>query len=250
MEETISLMAMFHTLKKRWKLIVLIPIVASLISGIMSFYFLAPIYQVSTQLLVNQKDTQNQFDVNLLRSNVELINTYSDIIKSPVILEKVIDKLNLTQSVDELNQYISITSQANSQVFYLSVEDGNANRAVEIANTVSETFQEEVTGIMNVNNVSILAKAKIKEGATPIKPQPALNIAIAAVAAVAGLITSIVIAFLLELLDSTMKNSQEIEAYLGLPVLGSISKFSKVNAEKTNKAKVLGGEVYESQIET
>jgi len=247
MEDTLRLMAMFRTFKKRWKLIILIPSIAALISGIISYFLLTPIYQVSTQLLVNQKDTQNQLDVNLIRSNVDLIDTYSDIIKSPVILEKVIDKLNLTQSVEELNDIISINSKANSQVFFLAVEDVNAARAVNIANTVSETFQQEVTGIMNVDNVSILAKAKLMDHPTPIKPQPILNIAIAAII---GFMASFSLAFSLEYLDKTMKNSHEVEAYLGLPILGSIQKFPKMNGGKGTKVQALGGETYESQIET
>ncbi|PGT79460.1 MULTISPECIES: YveK family protein [Bacillaceae] len=241
--DEISLRAMFHTLKKRWILIVLIPLIASLVSGAISIFLLTPIYQASTQLLVNQKDTQNQLDANLLRSNVDLINTYSDIIKSPVILDKVIDKLSLSQSVEELNSNISINSQANSQVFSIFVEDVNPRKAVEIANTVSETFQQNVTGIMNVDNVSILAKAKLNENPTPLKPQHVLNVTIALVI---GLMISFGIIFLMEYLDNTFKNSHDIESYLGLPVLGSIPE---VSHKKSSKAKALGGEALESKIE-
>ena len=169
-------MDMFHILIKRWKLIVLLVLTSTIISVIITYFFITPVYQASTQILVNQKNTQNQFDANLQRSNIELISTYSDIIKSPTILEKVIVKLKLTHSVEELNRNIKVDSQANSQMFSIYVEDINANRAVEIANTVSETFQEEISGIMSVDNVSILAQAKIGKNPTPITPKPVLNI--------------------------------------------------------------------------
>ena len=92
-------------------------LVAALISGIFSYFILTPIYQASTQILVNQKNTENQIDITQISSNVELINTYSVIIKSPAILEKVIESLDLTQDVEQLNQNISVNSQENSQVF-------------------------------------------------------------------------------------------------------------------------------------
>ena len=232
MEDTISLFDIFNTLKKRWKLIVLITLAAALISGTISYFVLTPTYQSSTQILVNQKNTENQLDISQINSNVDLINTYSVIIKSPAILDKVIDKLNLTQNVEQLNQNISVNSQENSQVFSLTVTDKNAGTAVEIANTVSETFQKEIQGIMNVDNVSILAKAELKENPTPIKPNPLLNIAIAIVV---GLMAGIGLAFLLEYLDNTLKNGYDVETYLDMPVLGSIQKIPQNLNKKGSK---------------
>jgi capsular polysaccharide biosynthesis protein len=224
MEETISIKDIFKTLKKRWKLIMLLTLIAALISGSISYFLLTPIYQSSTQILVNQKQSENQLDSTQIRSNIDMINTYSVIIKSPAILEKVIDKLELDQSVDQLSQKITINSQENSQVFSLTVQDSNPAKAVEIANTVSSIFQKEIKDIMKVDNVSILAKAEIKENPTPVKPNPLLNIAIAVVV---GLMAGIGLAFLLEYLDNTIKDEDDIERLLDLPLLGSIQKISQ-----------------------
>ncbi|MFJ7856149.1 YveK family protein [Peribacillus frigoritolerans] len=224
MEETISIKDIFKTLKKRWKLIMLLTLIAALISGTISYFLLTPVYQSSTQILVNQKQSENQLDSNQIKSNIDMINTYSVIIKSPAILEKVIDELKLEQSVEQLSQKIMINSQENSQVFSLTVQDSNPAKAVEIANTVSSIFQKEIKDIMKVDNVSILAKAEIKENPTPVKPNPLLNIAIAVVV---GLMAGIGLAFLLEYLDNTIKDEDDIERLLDLPLLGSIQKISQ-----------------------
>ncbi|MEJ9228289.1 capsular biosynthesis protein [Peribacillus butanolivorans] len=224
MEETISIKDIFQTLKKRWKLITLLTLIAALISGAISYFLLTPVYQSSTQILVNQKQSKNQIDSTQIRSNIDMINTYSVIIKSPAILEKVIDDLELEQSVDQLSQKITINSQENSQVFSLTVQDSNPSKAVEIANAVSGTFQKEIKDIMNVDNVSILAKAEVKENPTPVKPSPLLNIAIAVVV---GLMAGIGLAFLLEYMDNTIRDEKDIEKLLDLPLLGSIQKISK-----------------------
>jgi capsular polysaccharide biosynthesis protein len=242
MENSMNLHDIFKILKKRWKLILLMTLVAGLISGAVTYYLLTPVYQASTQILVNQKDSENRFDSSLLRSNVDLISTYSMIIKSPAILGNVIKDLDFTESVEELNQNITINSQDNSQVFFLTVEDSNAGRAVEIANSVSETFQQDIQGIMNVDNVSILAKAELKENPIPVSPKPILNIAIAVVV---GLMTGIGIAFLLEFMDSTLKDEQDVAAYLGLPVLGSIQKMSR-----TQKKERKGSSIQKTGSET
>ncbi|MEY8191266.1 YveK family protein [Peribacillus simplex] len=226
MEETISITDIFKTLKKRWKLIMLLTLIAALISGTISYFLLTPVYQSSTQILVNQKQSENQLDSTQIRSNIDMINTYSVIIKSPAILEKVIDKLELDQSVEQISEKITINSQENSQVFSLTVQDSNPSQAVEIANTISETFQKEIKDIMNVDNVSVLAKAEIKENPTPVKPNPVLNIAIAVVV---GLMAGIGLAFLLEYMDNTIKDEDDIERLLELPILGSIQKITQVH---------------------
>ncbi|QNK48164.1 capsular biosynthesis protein [Brevibacterium sp. PAMC23299] len=224
MEETISITDIFKTLKKRWKLIMLLTLIAALISGTISYFLLTPVYQSSTQILVNQKQSENQLDSTQIQSNIDMINTYSVIIKSPAILQKVIDELALGQSVDQLSQKITINSQENSQVFSLTVQDSNPAKAVEIANTVSSIFQKEIKDIMRVDNVSILAKAEIKENPTPVKPNPLMNIAIAIVV---GMMAGIGLAFLLEYLDNTIKDEDDIERLLDLPLLGSIQKISQ-----------------------
>ncbi|KOR79807.1 capsular biosynthesis protein [Bacillus sp. FJAT-21352] len=226
MEETISIKDIFKTLKKRWKLIMLLTLIAALISGTISYFLLTPIYQSSTQILVNQKQSENQLDSAQIRSNIDMINTYSVIIKSPAILGKVIDELELDQSVEQLSEKITINSQENSQVFSLTVQDSNPTKAVEIVNTVSATFQKEIKDIMNVDNVSVLAKAEIKDDPTPVKPNPLLNIAIAVVV---GLVAGVGLAFLLEYMDNTIKDEEDIERILELPVLGSIQKITQVH---------------------
>ena len=125
----------------------------------------------------------------------------------------------------------------------MTVEDNNAARAVEIANEVSETFQKEIQGIMNVDNVNILAKAELKENPTPVKPNPILNMAIATIL---GFMVGIGLVFLLEYLDNTLKDAHEVEAYLGLPVIGSIQEFPVEKCKESSKVQVLRGETIES----
>ncbi|CAH2714876.1 putative capsular polysaccharide biosynthesis protein YwqC [Neobacillus rhizosphaerae] len=248
MEETVGLFDIFHTIKKRWNVIVLLTLIAVLISASVSYYILKPVYQASTQILVNQKNTENKIDYTQLQSNVDLINTYRVILKSPVILEKAIDKLNLTQSWEELNQHIQVTSQENSQVFSLMVEDQDASKAVVIANTVSETFQEEIKGIMNVDNVSIIAKAELKQNPIPVKPKPILNMAIAFVI---GVMIGIGTALLLDFMDNTFKDEHDVEACLGLPVLGTVQKMPKVHekGKRDSKTQTMGSEKVVSSVE-
>ncbi|ARK32466.1 YveK family protein [Halalkalibacter krulwichiae] len=233
MEETISLQDIFRTLRRRLKLIIIIPIIAVLISALVSFYLLTPIYQSSTQILVNQASSNDQFySSNEIRTNIELINTYNVIIKSPIILEKVIEEANLTESVSQLNSKVTVGSQNNSQVVNITVEHEQPATAAHIANTIATVFQREIADIMNVDNVSILSPAQVSESPSPVKPNPNLNMAIAFVV---GLMAAIGLAFLLEYLDTTMKTEKDIEDVLDLPVLGVIATFDEKSGTRQKK---------------
>lgn len=221
MGETISLKELFQTLKKRMVLIISITLIAMIVSGVISFFILTPEYKSSTQILVNQtKDDQSLYNYNEVQTNVQLISTYSVIIKSAAILNNVKNDLKLDISVSDLNNKISVESAQNSQIMTVSVTDSDPTLALSIANKTAEVFEKEIKEIMSVDNVTILPLANDQENQSPISPNPTLNIA---VAAVVGIMLGIGIAFLLDYLDNTVKTEQDVEKLLGLPVLGGIT---------------------------
>lgn len=247
MEETISLKDIAHTLRKRILLIAVIAAIAVAVSGVISYFILTPVYQASTQILVNQKtNDQPVLDANQIRTNVEMINTYSVIIKSPSILDKVVEEYDLQQTADALTNKITVNSEQNAQVFNLTVQDEDPAQAVKLANAISDTFSKEVPNIMNVDNVKVLSPAVLKENPSPIKPKPLLNIAIALVV---GLMAGVGIAFLLEYLDNTIKTEEDIQNVLQLPVLGVIPKIAVEDQKAPRKnvaSKRMGSGTFES----
>ncbi|MEW9054034.1 MAG: Wzz/FepE/Etk N-terminal domain-containing protein [Neobacillus sp.] len=233
MEETISLKELLETLKKRLWLIVSITAVFGIISAVVSYFFLTPIYQASTQILVNQvKSEQTFYNPSEVQTNLQLINTYNVIIKSPAILDIVADDLDLNLTAAQLKEKITVGSEKDSQVVNMSVQDPDPKVAEQIANKTAEVFKKEITNIMQVNNVSILAKADVGENPSPIKPQKAMNVAIAIVV---GLMLGVGLAFLLEYFDNTIKNEQDIEKLLELPILGVIATIDDQKMEEMHE---------------
>lgn len=231
MEETISLKELLDTLKKRFLLILAITLTAVMVSGIVSFFFITPIYQASTQILVNKSNSdQGSYNPADLQTSLQLINTYMVIIKSPAVLDVVIEEMDLEMTSGQLSQKVTVVNEKNSQVMNISVQDPDANRAAALANTIANVFKKE--NIMKVDNISILATAEVTDGQSPIKPQPLLNIAIALVV---GLMAGVGVAFLLEYFDNTVKNEQDVEKNLGLPILGVISVIEQAKLEEMNR---------------
>ena len=234
MEETISLKELFQVLRKRFAMILTITFGAAIISAIVSFFFMTPIYQSSTQILVNQKKQEGAaIQFNEVQTNVQLTNTYKVIIKSPVILDQVKEKLNLNITTQELNKQIEVANEKDSQVVTVTTQDKDPKVARDIANTTAEIFKGEVAKIMSVDNVTVLSKAEVADDQSPIKPRPMINIAIAFVV---GLMASVGLAFLREYLDNTVKKEEDVEKLLGLPVLGIVARMDAEEVGSKSRA--------------
>lgn len=247
-ETTIELREYFEILMKRIWVVVLVTFTATVVSGIVSFFVVTPIYEASTQLLVNKNESKSDILVpsyNDIQSNLKLIETYNVIIKSPRILEESIANMGLEMTAAQLGEKIKVNAVQNSQVMSITVSDPDPAQAVLIANGIAQTFRAEIVDIMNVDNVQVLAEAKMLETQSPVKPKPLLNMVIAFVV---GLMTSVGIVFLLEYLDNTIKSEQDIERVLGLSVLGTIAKMEGVPEAKAGQD-LKGAQVGGKQLE-
>lgn len=220
MQESIQIQDVFNMIKKRLFLIVSITMLSVMISGLVTYFWLTPIYEASTQLLINQKNSDQQSQRTIdVQENLELINTYRVIIKSPFILDIVKSELNLKRSIKDLGEQIKISNEQNSQVVTITVQDPDPETAVEIANAISTIFMNEIPSIMNIDNVTILSLANEESSSEPVKPRLLINMLIAFTF---SLLFIIGIVILFEYLDDTIKSEQTIRSFLELPVLGSI----------------------------
>jgi len=252
-EETISLKEIAQIIKKHLAMIITLTIGATLISGLVTHFMITPIYQARSQFLVNQNQSETTVELNEIRTNVELINTYSVIIKSERILNEVIDELNLTIGPGALSEKITVTNEGNSQVVSVSARDPEPRMAVDLANTTVEVFQEEIDNLMNVDNVNVLNAAVLSANPTPVSPNLTLNVAIAFVL---GGMVGVGLAFLIEYLDTTVKTEEDVERYLELPVMGVISTVkdsdlvvpNQFKRQPTRQTRERGG-MYDGQTE-
>ncbi len=220
MTETLSLREIYGIIKNRIRFIVAVMIVVMIITALLSYYVLTPMYQNSTQLLINQQQNVVTLNTQSIETDLQLVGTYSEIIKSPVILEQVISQLGLDLPYESLENKVNVEIAENSQLLTIVVTDPDPAVAVSIANKTAEVFETEIVELMNVDNVTILSPAVVTENQTPVSPNPPLNILLAAII---GLIIGAAIALVLRYLDTTLRVEEDVHDVLGIPVLGEIS---------------------------
>ncbi|MGE4274383.1 MAG: YveK family protein [Desulfitobacterium sp.] len=223
MEEGIDLRQYLKILRKRWKIVLALPLIAAIISGAISFYVLIPVYQASTTLIVGEKttgmmqDEGRNIDYDVLLANQQLTKTYSAIAQSRTVKQNALTELNLPLGVEELGTMISVKPVPNTEILEIQVKHSSPELAASIANTVAREFSKTVIEIKKVDSVSIVDRAVIPE--RPIAPRKSLNVLIAFVV---GLMASLGLALLLEAMDNTIMSTEDVEKFLGIPVLGSI----------------------------
>ena len=217
-ENTIEFTRILQIIKKNLWLLILLPIIFLLLSVVLTFFVLKPQYQASTQVLVNQKKETKNVAVQEVQGNIQLVNTYAEILKSPRILDKVSKEYNKYSS-EKLNKMVNVKTQANSQILNINVTDYNKKKSEDIANKVANVFKDDMPHIMNVDNVSILSTAN--GTAEKVSPKISVNLIIGLFV---GLVLAIFIIALKEMLDKRIKSEEDVERELNIPVLGSIPK--------------------------
>ena len=210
----------FQIIKKRWLLVVVITLLASLISALVSYFFIKPTYKADISVIigstssVGEESSQSYNDVLMYQ---KIVQSYTEIAKTRLVAEDVIDTLNLDMSSSQLINMISVSVKSNTEILNIMVKADDAVLARSIANQYAKSLKKISLEIRNIDNVQLMDDAVLPT--SPDSPRPLLNIAIAFFL---GLMLSVGIIFLIEYLDSTIKSQEELEKLFNVPVLGAI----------------------------
>ncbi|MBM7869830.1 capsular polysaccharide biosynthesis protein [Clostridium pascui] len=227
-EITLDLRDLFIMLKKRVKLIVAITVACTLFSAILSFFIIKPTFESRTSIIVGKpQETESKLNNNDVAMYQKLIKTYAVIAKSERVAQNASVKLGIKYTPKEIQGMINVTPQQDTQVLEIKAENKDAKEAAAIIDAVTSAFVEESKASFPTGGtIEVLDRAKVPE--KPIKPKKAINVAIAFFL---GLMVSVGLAFVLEYMDKTIKTEEDVERYLGLPVIGIIPK----QVEETQK---------------
>jgi capsular polysaccharide biosynthesis protein len=223
MEDSIDLLELWRIIRKRWLIVVTLPMVALITSGILSFFIIPPVYQATAMVIVGKKaDTQvdKAVDYSSIMANQQLAKTYETIAKSRTVLERVANQVGSNLTPERLSNEVSVGAVKATEVIAINVSDQDPELAAKIANALTIEFSNRVIEVKKVDSVGVIDSAVVP--VSPIKPNKKLNMALAFVL---GLFTAVGLVFLLEFLDNTVKTADQVEELTGLTVLGTIPKF-------------------------
>src|SRR5712691_8281103 len=191
----------FAILLKQWRLIILCFVVAGAGSYGAS-RLMTPIYESTAlvQIAIANGNNQMDFYSSLLASN-QLVQTEATLATSDPILRDVAARYQ-DVSVDRLSKEVTAVPKPDTQLFAISVQDPDPNRAADLANDVAATLilhQSQLvqrTGNLNGNFLVIAQTAQ--PSSTPIRPNVTIN---TGAGVLIGLLLGMVLAIFFERLD-------------------------------------------------
>lgn len=219
-EEVISLGEILDVLKKRWKMIIIITLISTIVAGLVSFFLIKPKYEASTKLFIGKEEGAeqgyNQNDVSMYQ---KLMKTYSEAIKTRDLVGKAIKIANSNLTEDEVLEKLTVVTVADTQILQIKIKDADPNMAAIMVKAITNEFVTTSKVLVPNGNIKVIETVKVPE--KPVSPNKKMNIAIALLL---GLMVSIGISFLLEFLDNTYNNKEQLEKELDIPVIGTIPK--------------------------
>lgn len=227
-ENTISLQEIAYALKKRWKLIALITIAATLVSAILSFFVIKPQYEAKAKLFIGKQETQenNAYNNSDVMMYQQLMKTYAELVKTSDLVTKAVKSANLDYTQNEIKgilNNLTATPSADTQILDLSFKGGNPKEVLKVTEAITSEFISESKELIPNGNVQVIQKAQLPEH--PVSPNKKLNILIAFVL---GLMVGVGVVLLLEYLDNTFKSREELEKTLELPIIGTIPDYDNM----------------------
>jgi uncharacterized protein involved in exopolysaccharide biosynthesis len=107
------------------------------------------------------------------------------------------------------------------EIQYLNLQrDSDSNQ--QLYEAVLKRLKETgVTGGLETNNVSVIEDASLPR--VPLRPRKTINLAISVLV---GLFVGVGVALAIEYFDTTVKTPDDVERYLGLPVIGIVPLFA------------------------
>ena len=217
-EQVISIEEIFEALKKRWKMIALITIVATVISGVFSFFIIDPVYEASTKLFVGKEENSEEvYNSNDIAMYQKLLKTYSETIKTRDLLTSAIKDSKYDLEVGAVSSALTVVPVADTQILQIKYQSKDPKEAEIVLKAISNNFIRTAKELVPNGNVRTIEAVEMPE--KPVSPNKKINIAIAFLL---GLMVSVGLVFLLEYLDNTYKTKEQLEKELELPVLGVI----------------------------
>lgn len=216
-EDAIDLLELFRVILKHIKLI----IVLCILFGVGGFFgtklLIAPTYTASTSIyLTPQISESGSLDYNSQMANSKLVTNAVNLLTQDNIMSEVAKDVGF-ESAESVKKIVSVTNESNTEIITISATTTDPKLSKDIANDTVSTFVRTMQKNLNVSNIEIVDKAKLSY--IPSGPNVKKN---TVMAGVIGFAIGVSYAVLKFLLDNRLRNKEEAEKYLGIPVFCEI----------------------------
>ena len=212
----------FKSLKNNLRLILISTLSVTLVSAIITFFFIPPEYEASTKVYIgkerfkNVSTTYTNEEINMYQ---RLIKTYSELVKTKDLVRKSISNVGQDISVNEVLSKLQAISIADTQILQIKYASDSREESYDMVYGITEEFMKLSKKLYPKGNVHIIQQPIVPE--IPVGPNKKMNVAIGALL---GMMIGLGVTFLKEFINNTYSNKEELERDLEIPCIGIIPK--------------------------
>ncbi len=238
-EIEIDLMQIIRLLISKLPIIIAAAVVMGALAFVGTKLLITPMYQSTAKLYVINRQNDSNTTLSDIQVSTQIVKDYQVLVKSIPVIDQVIANLGLDMKQDELIGKITCAIATDSRVLSVTITDADPVLAKEIVDELAAVSAARIPEIMKIEGVEIIENGRVPEG--PSSPNTMMNTLIGAMLGMLVVVAIVVIKFIV---DDTIKNSEDVEKYLGLSTLALIpiteEEYDGKPDNKSKMAKMFG----------
>ncbi len=215
-EIEIDLIEIFHVIRAKLWIVIVAGFITALLAYLYSSLFMTPIYTSRSQLYILSK-SNTLTSLADLQIGTQLTQDYMVLVKSRPVVTEVINNLRLDMKYEELVDIIEVSNPTSTRILEIEVDYPDPSMAKIIVDEFARVSSSQIAEIMDVDAPTI-----VEEGFVEPEPTSPSKLRNTFIGGFAGVFLSIAVIVVLHILNDTIKNTEDVERYLGLTTLGLI----------------------------
>lgn len=230
MSKQITIKDLLKMFLQHIKLIIILSIVGALLATLYVYFMVTPIYSTSALILVQNGSTfESSYSSSTASLNSEKVNT-NDITSSVMLANTCSTLFTVDPDMQSIISGASVSISAVEDSYFLRITSSSADphTAAHIANAVAKAapnvFKKYFGEAGKVDTVD--------EAYVPSSPSSPNKRQYTLVGFLVGLAVSLIISFLLEIVDTTIKPGDDLYKQYEIPVFAEIVDFESEGGAK------------------
>ena len=223
MEEELglSLGDMFKAIKRRWYLLVIIPIIVAVLANFYVANYTVDVYtaQVKLYTLFDYVDTTGTTRYDL-SSSAYFVNDYKELIQAPEVMRETCSRLGWPGWPNGMS--VGVSAVQDTRFITISVTGVNPEMCMQAANMLGQVFSEYIRNMLNQDSVHVAVEATL-----PTWPSNGGRGSMVPMAALGSLVLVAFALVALEILNTKVRSDSDADVRFKTNVLSSVFSYKK-----------------------
>lgn len=222
-EMEIDLLDLAYMLLDKWHYLLVCLLIGAVLLNAYAFFFIDPTYESTSKLYVVSASDDSVVNLSDLNLGTSLTADYEELMLSYPVLNRVIDKLNLDMTSDQLKKLYSLNNPSDTRILQITATTTDPQFSMDLAETMAEEAVSYLPETMSTLAPNIAQHAKLadhKAGPSYMK--------YTMIGAILGLILMAGVLIVQYLMDDTIHTAEDMEKYFGLVPLTTIPESAQV----------------------